>query len=99
PPRPLHSFPTRRSSDLSRRSSSPGAGTSPRERADDTRLSATFEDLQVAWTAWHNPPTPQPVGACGTEGGSMQAVHYARAGSLDEDRKSTRLNSSHVKIS
>src|SRR5436305_10287870 len=59
PPRDLHSFPTRRSSDL----------RSPRRRGGSGR----------------SPPTPAEAGVGGER--------------PDPDRKSTRLNSSHVRTS
>src|SRR5690606_41753707 len=72
--RDLHSFPTRRSSDLARRSPC---------RCRSTKLSKTRKWL---------------IG-----GGVLVAATVAAGGGIDgrrdEDRKSTRLNSSHVKIS
>src|SRR5690606_41307351 len=89
----LHSFPTRRSSDLaaSHRSS---ALPHPSEWA-------------VCWCRSPKRTPPSPGGrpgaghaagdgdGPGTDGGAVSGA----AASGDEDRKSTRLNSSHVKIS
>src|SRR5690606_41913157 len=78
-PPSLHSFPTRRSSDLGHRS------------AHGTTSSSTT-------------PTPSPTGPAGaahpragpsTTGSGFPSAHPA----APPDRKSTRLNSSHVKIS
>src|SRR5690606_41408286 len=67
----LHSFPTRRSSDLERRVCSGPSKFSPSGRAT---------------------PTSRP--SCGLVG--FTTIHATRE---YQDRKSTRLNSSHVKIS
>src|SRR5438874_10474441 len=83
PPPYLHSFPTRRSSDLASAALVPGA------RAPD-RLRATAGGRERA---------------TGREPGGKQRCHPAGARqgggpSQDrQDRKSTRLNSSHVEIS
>src|SRR5690606_41604146 len=69
-PRDLHSFPTRRSSDLGRR-----AGQS-----------APL-------------PSPDPAGPAGGCLLSGQGSRNSHVEPLPGDRKSTRLNSSHVKIS
>src|SRR5690606_39961986 len=77
---PLHSFPTRRSSDLAgnrrrgggrRRTRRVARGSEHEEKAPAPRPSAPRPD---GWV--HRPPAP-----------------------ASQDRKSTRLNSSHVKIS
>src|SRR5690606_41836399 len=72
-PRDLHSFPTRRSSDLDARGDGVGRDCGGvRDRAAPERLAAAaHSDVGSRWS---------PRGAAG-------------------DRKSTRLNSSHVKIS
>src|SRR5207249_8978214 len=75
PPRDLHSFPTRRSSDLSR--------ASARSPCSSARVSLAWVQSRRAWrrsTARARPP-------------SSASTEAAR------DRKSTRLNSSHVSIS
>src|SRR5690606_41420930 len=85
PPRPLHSFPTRRSSDLSfyaRRAVTQVPADQAREdrgRAGEAG-EAALGDRAMVRAAQH-----------------MKA-HPARSG-REQDRKSTRLNSSHVKIS
>src|SRR5690606_41922583 len=81
-PRDLHSFPTRRSSDLTaatRGRSPTGRGARP----DSSR-----------------PPRPSPRAARrqSSRGGSSPAARRRRS-QARQDRKSTRLNSSHVKIS
>src|SRR5690606_41136780 len=79
----LHSFPTRRSSDLQLRSGGPARRAA--RRADDG--ARTERD-----------PRPDQPAACTrrTRRGRQLREHAAV---LRTDRKSTRLNSSHVKIS
>src|SRR5690606_41945797 len=85
--RALHSFPTRRSSDL----------LGPRdEREDDGsvggyRTSASRKFLSTAWSRRPRAGSLPGVRRSTTSCGSGRA--------LASDRKSTRLNSSHVKIS
>src|SRR5690349_23900253 len=74
--RDLHSFPTRRSSDLAR--VLPTHWLSPRERRYDRHAGGTEPDSR---RVQHR------RGQAGADRGSV------------EDRKSTRLNSSHVEIS
>src|SRR5690625_6229059 len=75
PPRDLHSFPTRRSSDLHRA----GAGATARAHADALLLG--------------------PLDEVGHHQEVAREAHVEDDGDLDIDRKSTRLNSSHVAIS
>src|SRR5207302_9227000 len=77
PHRDLHSFPTRRSSDLL-----PTRARGP----------ATAEGLSI-----RNPPRDARCGRWGMDGSGSATEGDSAGGS--EDRKSTRLNSSHVKIS
>src|SRR5690606_41284338 len=80
----LHSFPTRRSSDL---------GHLPEDLL--AALAAQVEGDGFLVAAEHLPPQPDAV--------ALRAVAAHRVAArmldLDQDRKSTRLNSSHVKIS
>src|SRR5207302_9210160 len=79
PPPHLHSFPTRRSSDLSRR-----AHPLPRRSSRARRSRSGWSSHRVASPA----------------GGTVQVDFASQAlCSKEVDRKSTRLNSSHVKIS
>src|SRR5207253_9576159 len=73
--RALHSFPTRRSSDLSR-----SAGCFARFSA--ARTAATFDVTPVEVSLW-----------------TRSTARSWWAESISSDRKSTRLNSSHVAIS
>src|SRR5699024_12530235 len=82
--RALHSFPTRRSSDLAH---SPILAPHPRTRHTD---------------AYRSPPTVQVSvnnSALDEEGVSRGGGGAPRGGRRRRDRKSTRLNSSHVSIS
>src|SRR5207249_12339463 len=79
-PRDLHSFPTRRSSDLF-------AGDSLRATVEARYLfGAPMARAAVSWVARQQPISPWALRIPGAEG------YYL-------DRKSTRLNSSHVSIS
>src|SRR5207249_11134046 len=83
PPPPLHSFPTRRSSDLHPPLLPGDAGQQPEDRR--------------ARRERHRPGAPQPDrGAARSRIGPAQPPGGETAG---RDRKSTRLNSSHVSIS
>src|SRR5690606_41741632 len=84
PPRDLHSFPTRRSSDLE----AVGADGEPRERPGAGRVEpADLPRTQREAEVQAVPDVDDPVDD------ALERV-------LEEvDRKSTRLNSSHVKIS
>src|SRR5436305_15047941 len=71
--RDLHSFPTRRSSDLKGRQLAADAGFTS---GDQTVIAAAISEI------------------------ARNILMYARAGEMTlRDRKSTRLNSSHVRIS
>src|SRR5690606_41813513 len=88
----LHSFPTRRSSDLSFNELINNAGHAQHQpeqhKSDDARR---YGEQGV----WREPLTdPQE-----THQGIDDAGHPAKPGRGFPDRKSTRLNSSHVKIS
>src|SRR5690606_41828944 len=84
-PPALHSFPTRRSSDLAAGYGLDSGGTLLARR---TLLVLT---LLLAFIAM----IPGP--ALADEGGNPASVYFPQTG--HKDRKSTRLNSSHVKIS
>src|SRR5207302_8421322 len=88
---PLHSFPTRRSSDLSARTF-----RNPQSAIRNFRRPPlSFRTVPC------QPPVPPPLTGHHWLRGSRSS-RSARAGQSDlgrEDRKSTRLNSSHVKIS
>src|SRR5690606_41562574 len=98
-PRPLASFPPRRSSDLS----------VPRlvARAADAEIAEALDaagrraDVVVTFP-WDDDPnrTPQlaPDSAGAIESMRMDVAADVPAALADVDRKSTRLNSSHVKI-
>src|SRR5690606_41362442 len=69
----LHSFPTRRSSDLQHED----------DGTDDPRAAGVREHVETRAADLLEPPDPR----------------HRMLGDAPEDRKSTRLNSSHVKIS
>src|SRR5207253_7385006 len=90
PPRYLHSFPTRRSSDLALRR--PGGGrrdAAARRRRQQGLLGRTD------WSA--SAKQPSTCSACRRR--SVKAVPVRSCVAASKDRKSTRLNSSHVAIS
>src|SRR5205085_11180527 len=70
--RPLHSFPTRRSSDLT--------------------SAAAFQSVGLV------SPTPM-LRIMLSESNCFRVIDQAAIGPIDQDRKSTRLNSSHSQIS
>src|SRR5699024_12713141 len=85
--RVLHSFPTRRSSDLWRATVSTRARLGPPEPGA----------AAIAVAAPLDPPT-----VASTPGLVLEAAEHVRnrlRAAVDPDRKSTRLNSSHVSIS
>src|SRR5207249_8351802 len=84
PSRALHSFPTRRSSDLSRSSEGADQGTDRAVRGSDLQGKGTRSRM---------------VGGSVIVGGSSWAHARSRPRLRSRDRKSTRLNSSHVSIS
>src|SRR5690606_42050299 len=91
-PRVLHPFPTRRSSDLAQSS---GRRAVAAKRPPDDIDRRLINALQGEF-----PLTETPFADIGAVLGLAEAEVIARLQSLlDEDRKSTRLNSSHVKIS
>src|SRR5690606_41735138 len=86
PPRHLHSFPTRRSSDL--RHHADVAVITLVAGAGHGQLDQRHADIGLA------------AGSRGGEVfGQLCRIEALKAGQADRDRKSTRLNSSHVKIS
>src|SRR5204863_5035501 len=87
-PRDLHSFPTRRSSDLAAQARKP---RQHRSRAVDKIV----EDQRGVARAGerHDNMCADIAGAAGDQDGGLPPVKCR------EDRKSTRLNSSHVEIS
>src|SRR5947209_19015690 len=85
-------FPTRRSSDLSDDGSTPLPGL-PSERAGSPLAAKVTSTPSL-----YQPPLPAKSGArSGLALGALGAVRSTTTGS--EDRKSTRLNSSHANIS
>src|SRR5207302_9914146 len=99
PLRSSHPFPTRRSSDLGLESGLPEplgrtSDPSPLDRGRLYVLRGLVERWRVrsAWQTLREIVSAAPV----QKGAETGAVMH---GGLDEDRKSTRLNSSHVKIS
>src|SRR5690606_39368895 len=92
--RALHSFPTRRSSDLckdARIDAEAHAFATPRRLTLLATLAQSQKDLEEVRTG---PPMP----AAFRDGQPTKAASGFAAGQ-GVDRKSTRLNSSHVKIS
>src|SRR5690606_41584668 len=97
-PRALHSFPTRRSSDLAQVSAD----------SIDVLVTAGVDGTLRMWPASKSCDVPDqrvtPSNTFRNDQFSLTSVsvssdyNYAVTGTL-EDRKSTRLNSSHVKIS
>src|SRR5690606_40545330 len=88
----FYSIPTRRSSDLDRRLDDHqsrfvdiGRGLLSLGDQSVDRLALAGAFLEIV---------EHPVGGCGTRG-----LRFGRAVEAGKDRKSTRLNSSHVKIS
>src|SRR5204863_4653934 len=95
--RALHSFPTRRSSDLH-----------PDRNPGDAEADAKFKEASEAFSVLSDPQKRElynRYGHAGLEGmpspgfGSTDNVMDIFGDILGEDRKSTRLNSSHVEIS
>src|SRR5690606_42038392 len=94
--RDLHSFPTRRSSDLARPSRSPRAGPD-RIRRDAIRRPARGGGPHLSAPSGFGRAVPRASAEIGGLVGPVGLVWLeSRA---RRDRKSTRLNSSHVKIS
>src|SRR5207253_4788482 len=94
PPRALPSFPTRRSSDLFRRRLFLSeARLEPPEDSQESRAASCGSDLFARKRKWH-PNLRVKIPQAETAG------HHADDGvRIAIDRKSTRLNSSHVAIS
>src|SRR5690606_40410212 len=93
--RALHSFPTRRSSDLVLGTQRPVMPDRPQN--DDEKLVVEYRPLVERIVT-------QTIRQLEIEGFREDLVAYGMSGLLEartrfEDRKSTRLNSSHVKIS
>src|SRR5699024_11525731 len=98
-PPQLHSSPTRRSSDLENHIDGPlatQADFSPSSRDSFGEFLATEDCVALS----EGGETPSPAGdsfddfLAGSDGGAGEAV----AANPEKDRKSTRLNSSHVSI-
>src|SRR5207249_11362583 len=87
--RPLHSFPTRRSSDLTPKAD---RALSPADAARAERRGLAIVD--VSWKRDTFPSVPQASGRALPYLLAANPVNYGKP-----DRKSTRLNSSHVSIS
>src|SRR5690606_42061106 len=99
PHRPLHSFPTRRSSDLLGRLTEAWTAKTDCEAAPSA---STVGGPDAYWhtygydkTGNRTTQTEHPT----TGGGTGATTTYVHPAPGAEDRKSTRLNSSHVKIS
>src|SRR5207245_7877620 len=95
PPRPLHSSPTRRSSDLAWRdrlfvTAGLRRDATTRFHVDDP--ATVYPSLGLSWRG------PVPSGGFPLTGWRLRAA-YGAAGREAVDRKSTRLNSSHGSIS
>src|SRR5690606_41206390 len=88
----LHPFPTRRSSDLSL--SAPDHRIKPLDRLAIELVVQNYIGIRVSI----RPPVPQQKQQFIAPSRSIDAHKSFQAGEV-EDRKSTRLNSSHVKIS
>src|SRR5207245_6246608 len=88
-----HSFPTRRSSDLDEQFRNLALGQPPRIFGDDLHhLSRLARDGDLAWPGQGRPAIlALRIG--------LAIFGHLRLGELAEDRKSTRLNSSHGSIS
>src|SRR5207302_10377224 len=96
--RDLHSFPTRRSSDL-RSSLFQRATGQLGGRAELGKRSAAVKSRSVGDVRSHAAAVTQKTPSTSLAGGAGEAAgKHSRRGS-GADRKSTRLNSSHVKIS
>src|SRR5690606_42165227 len=93
-PRALHPFPTRRSSDLSRLTSC--TAFRPPKATDRLRACNKASDTDALLET-----EPAPQGAADAADAARQEHHDDdQHHAVDhQDRKSTRLNSSHVKIS
>src|SRR5207249_10832544 len=92
----LHSFPTRRSSDLARQSPSGilDFGCGEGQVVEQARsLGLEFYGADVFYEGEEDRKKVAASGLLGT------VVREIRAGKIPLDRKSTRLNSSHVSIS
>src|SRR5207253_10477730 len=99
PHQDLHSFPTRRSSDLTINDNDTNTGTNPIDRAHFFVQMHYYDFLnrfpdQSGWDFWtNNIDNCTPKSSCT----DLQRINTSAAYFLD--RKSTRLNSSHVAIS
>src|SRR5690606_40864048 len=95
----LHSFPTRRSSDLNLVPSNLVKGNASNCSA---LIFGNFSDLFVGmWDGFEfivDPFTAKRKGQIEVTANTFYDIKVARAASFAGDRKSTRLNSSHVKI-
>src|SRR5690606_41181724 len=93
----IHFFPTRRSSDLpdtdSRMMRSPSRKPSSRAR-ERLMMTPRWPAMLLATSLIIGSPTFEPHAYC-----IERAVNAQNGNSFGSDRKSTRLNSSHVKIS
>src|SRR5436309_10895041 len=86
----LHSFPTRRSSDLA----SVLSGSCLRPIPMELTSTEALEAVDAFFASWSLSEKTRGVPRTGLNEG-----HGLHAGDIEADRKSTRLNSSHVKIS
>src|SRR5699024_12011102 len=86
----LHSFPTRRSSDLL---------VVPDQAMDQDLLKGVLAHLLAAGEDHPGHPEEDDVVAGDQHGGGVEVVQLRAGHRIRQDRKSTRLNSSHVSIS
>src|SRR5690606_41787393 len=99
PPRPhlhLHPFPTRRSSDLSRQPAAALSTPAPREAFAADGACAERPDAGGAGSLLRR---RERLRACARLAGERRRSFARQGRGRAEDRKSTRLNSSYVKIS
>src|SRR5690606_42067606 len=98
PPRPLPPVPTRRSSDLDATTAAPADEPPP----NDTTASRQLRAKLTANDALQDVTASVDDGVAELEGTVLGPTHRTTAGEFateTPDRKSTRLNSSHVKTS
>src|SRR5690606_41989035 len=94
-PRELHSFPTRRSSDLGYQGALFGAAVGYGYFTPPLK----FKDYVSTIRGGEGRPVFEHAHHLNVEANLTTRVHRRRRGAPGADRKSTRLNSSHVKIS
>src|SRR5690606_41560765 len=97
-PPDLHSFPTRRSSDLTLEIPIPNGPRLGTNVIDAIHVAKSFGDKLLYDDLNFKLPPAGIVGIVGPNGAGKTTIFKMIMGEL-QDRKSTRLNSSHVKIS